>query len=234
MRRHWLPAVPVRGGRRAATARRCARGCSARTWWCSATRKAASACSTSAARTAAPRSPSAATRSAACAASTTAGSSTWRATSGDVLRARAAAPCCKAIRQKAYPAREGGGFVWVWMGAKEQMREFEPPAWAPRARASMAIVKMHAACNWAQVLEGSIDSAHSSSLHSTDMPAARASTAPRRRRPAGRAPRTTRRRACSSSRRATASATPRSASRSAIPTPISTCARRSSSRRSRC
>ena len=36
-----------------------------------------------------------------------------------------------------------------------------------------AIVKMHAACNWAQVLEGSIDSAHSSSLHSTDMPPAR-------------------------------------------------------------
>ena len=31
---------------------------------------------------------------------------------------------------------------------------------------------MHAACNWAQVLEGSIDSAHSSSLHSTEMPAA--------------------------------------------------------------
>jgi len=29
---------------------------------------------------------------------------------------------------------------------------------------------MHVACNWAQVLEGSIDSAHSSSLHSTVMP----------------------------------------------------------------
>src|SRR2546422_4844915 len=33
----------------------------------------------------------------------------------------------------------------------------------------ISIVKMHAACNWAQVLEGSIDSAHSSSLHSTNM-----------------------------------------------------------------
>jgi phthalate 4,5-dioxygenase oxygenase subunit len=31
---------------------------------------------------------------------------------------------------------------------------------------------MHAACNWAQVLEGAIDSAHSSSLHSTNMPTA--------------------------------------------------------------
>src|SRR5438045_1544451 len=35
-----------------------------------------------------------------------------------------------------------------------------------------AIVKMWADCNWAQVLEGSIDSAHSSTLHSTNMPAA--------------------------------------------------------------
>ena len=70
-----------------------------------------------------------------------------------------------------YPAREGGGFVWAWMGAKERMREFEPPAWAPLPGIKYAVVKMHAACNWAQVLEGSIDSAHSSSLHSSNMPA---------------------------------------------------------------
>jgi phthalate 4,5-dioxygenase len=72
----------------------------------------------------------------------------------------------------AYPVREAGGFVWIWMGAKSQMREFEPPAWAPKPGMRYAIVKMHTACNWAQVLEGSIDSAHSSSLHSTNMPAA--------------------------------------------------------------
>jgi phthalate 4,5-dioxygenase oxygenase subunit len=75
-------------------------------------------------------------------------------------------------KTRAYPAREAGGFVWAWMGAAEQMREFEPPAWAPKPGIRYAIVKMHAACNWAQVLEGSIDSAHSSSLHSTNMPAA--------------------------------------------------------------
>ncbi len=77
----------------------------------------------------------------------------------------------KAVKQKAYPAREAGGFVWIWMGDKARMREFEPPAWAPKPDIKYAIVKMHAACNWAQVLEGSIDSAHSSSLHSTEMPA---------------------------------------------------------------
>src|SRR6185312_8438312 len=53
----------------------------------------------------------------------------------------------------------------------ETMRAFEPPAWAPTATTRISIVKMHTACNWAQVLEGSIDSAHSSSLHSTNMPA---------------------------------------------------------------
>src|SRR5258706_13436859 len=75
-------------------------------------------------------------------------------------------------KTRVYPAREAGGFVWIWMGPKDELREFEPPAWAPEAGISYAIVKMHVECNWAQVLEGSIDSAHSSSLHSTNMPSA--------------------------------------------------------------
>ena len=78
----------------------------------------------------------------------------------------------KSLKHKSYPAHEAGGFVWAWLGPKEEMREFQPPAWAPQPGINYAIVKMHAACNWAQVLEGSIDSAHSSSLHSTNMPAA--------------------------------------------------------------
>jgi phthalate 4,5-dioxygenase oxygenase subunit len=75
-------------------------------------------------------------------------------------------------KARTYPAREGGGFVWAWMGPREEMPEWDPPAWWPHPRTRIAIVKMHVACNWAQVLEGSIDSAHSSSLHSTNMPAA--------------------------------------------------------------
>ncbi|HZT51201.1 MAG TPA: Rieske 2Fe-2S domain-containing protein [Stellaceae bacterium] len=75
------------------------------------------------------------------------------------------------LKHKSYPVREGGGFVWVYMGPPEEMREFEPPAWAPSPTTRISIVKMHTACNWAQVLEGSIDSAHSSSLHSSNMPA---------------------------------------------------------------
>jgi len=76
------------------------------------------------------------------------------------------------LKHKAYPTREGGGFVWVWMGDAKAPRGFEPPAWAPTPTIRTSIVKIHAACNWAQVLEGSIDSAHSSTLHSTNMPPA--------------------------------------------------------------
>jgi phthalate 4,5-dioxygenase oxygenase subunit len=78
----------------------------------------------------------------------------------------------KNLKHKSYPVREAGGFVWVWMGPADRMRELEAPAWAPSATTKISIVKVHAACNWAQVLEGSIDSAHSSSLHSSNMPAA--------------------------------------------------------------
>ncbi|MDB5426902.1 MAG: MarR family transcriptional regulator [Phenylobacterium sp.] len=76
------------------------------------------------------------------------------------------------LKHRAYPTAEGGGFVWVWMGRAEEMRPFAMPAWAPTSTTRTSVVKMHAACNWAQVLEGSIDSAHSSSLHSTNMPTA--------------------------------------------------------------
>ena len=71
------------------------------------------------------------------------------------------------------------------------------------------------ACNWAQVLEGPIDSAHSSSLHSSDMSPARVDGAKATATP-GCGPRPTSRRASRCSRPATASATPRSASRSSI------------------
>lgn len=76
------------------------------------------------------------------------------------------------VKAKAHPVRESGGFVWVWLGDADAVRPFQPPAWAPREDVKISIVKIHAACNWAQVLEGSIDSAHSSSLHSTNMPTA--------------------------------------------------------------
>ena len=161
--------MPVRGSRRArrrAGARAPAGRGPGRV---SRQRRAGSACSTSIARTAARRSRWGATRNADCAACITAGRSTSKATSstGRPSRARRCSPRRSSTR--AYPCREAGGFVWVWMGPPDAMREFEPPAWAPSPDVRTSIVKMHVGCNWAQVLEGAIDSAHSSSLHSTDM-----------------------------------------------------------------
>jgi phthalate 4,5-dioxygenase len=77
------------------------------------------------------------------------------------------------VKHKAYPVREAGGFVWVYMGTAEQMPEFEPPPFAPTPEVNVSILKIHVKANWAQVMEGQIDSAHSSSLHSSDMVPAR-------------------------------------------------------------
>lgn len=80
------------------------------------------------------------------------------------------------VKQKAYPVKEWGGMVWAWFGAADQVPEFTPPAWAPNEQARVSIAKAIIPCNWAQILEGAIDSAHSSSLHSSDMVPARVAT----------------------------------------------------------
>jgi phthalate 4,5-dioxygenase oxygenase subunit len=73
------------------------------------------------------------------------------------------------VKQKAYPAREAGGFVWTYLGPRDEMPEFEPPAFAPTPNVRVSATKVRVKCNWAQIMEGQIDSAHSSSLHSSDM-----------------------------------------------------------------
>jgi phthalate 4,5-dioxygenase oxygenase subunit len=81
------------------------------------------------------------------------------------------------VKHKAYPVREAGGFVWTYMGAPEHMPAFEAPPWAPTEAAKVSIARWDLPCNWAQITEGQIDSAHSSTLHSSDMRPARVGTA---------------------------------------------------------
>jgi len=95
---------------------------------------------------------------------------------GNVLEmpSEPAASALKAkVKHKTYPSREAAGFVWTYMGPPEEIPEFEAPAFAPTPGTRASIVKVVVDANWAQVLEGAIDSAHSSSLHSTDMPPAK-------------------------------------------------------------
>ena len=89
----------------------------------------------------------------------------------------AASNFARKLRHTAYPTREAGGFVWAYLGPPETMPEFEPPAFAPTPDTRVAIVKIIVSCNWAQIMEGQIDSAHSSTLHSSDMLPAEVGTA---------------------------------------------------------
>ncbi|MDE0006461.1 MAG: Rieske 2Fe-2S domain-containing protein [Rhodospirillaceae bacterium] len=81
------------------------------------------------------------------------------------------------VRARAWPVVEWAGLVWAWLGESEAAPPFDPPAFAPRDDIAIAILKIRVPCNWAQIHEGQIDSAHSSSLHANDMVPARVTRA---------------------------------------------------------
>lgn len=81
------------------------------------------------------------------------------------------------VKHRAYPVTECGGFVWVYLGDAEQAPPFERPSFSPDDDTPVSILKIKVPANWAQIMEGQIDSAHSSSLHSSDMVPARVDSA---------------------------------------------------------
>ena len=81
------------------------------------------------------------------------------------------------VRARHYPVEEWGGFVWAWLGDIDSVRPFMPPSFAPTKQQRTSILKIRIPANWAQITEGQIDSAHSSSLHSSDMVPARVESA---------------------------------------------------------
>ena len=76
---------------------------------------------------------------------------------------------CDKVKHTAYPTHEWAGVVWTYMGDAASVPSFQPPSWAPAETTKVSIAKVIVPCNWAQILEGAIDSAHSSTLHSSDM-----------------------------------------------------------------
>jgi phenylpropionate dioxygenase-like ring-hydroxylating dioxygenase large terminal subunit len=70
------------------------------------------------------------------------------------------------VKLKAYPVREAGGVVWAYMGPAEKMGE--PPAfdWMDVPEDHRYASRWVQDCNYAQCVEGEIDSAHVSFLHS--------------------------------------------------------------------
>lgn len=70
------------------------------------------------------------------------------------------------VKLKAYPVREAGGVIWAYMGPAEKMGE--PPAfdWMGVPESHRYASRWVQDCNYAQCVEGEIDSAHVSFLHS--------------------------------------------------------------------
>lgn len=81
------------------------------------------------------------------------------------------------IRHIAYPVREAGGIVWTYMGPPGSEPQFPDFPWTHLPLENVSILKSRIECNWAQGLEGVIDSAHSNFLHSSDIvPSAKVAT----------------------------------------------------------
>jgi phthalate 4,5-dioxygenase oxygenase subunit len=69
------------------------------------------------------------------------------------------------VKLLAYPTREWGDIVWVFMGPKEKMPELPQLEMGLVPPGHRYVSKKWQDCNWAQSLEGGIDTAHFSFLH---------------------------------------------------------------------
>ena len=70
------------------------------------------------------------------------------------------------VRQRAYPCEERGGVIWTYMGPREQAPGLPQLEWNLLPEDQRFITMRHEACNFAQAIEGGIDSSHSGFLHS--------------------------------------------------------------------
>ena len=70
------------------------------------------------------------------------------------------------VKATAYPTREAGGMIWAYMGPAGLEPELQGFEFCSLPLENVEILKVRVDCNWAQVIEGVIDSSHSSYLHS--------------------------------------------------------------------
>ena len=70
------------------------------------------------------------------------------------------------IRTTAYPVRERGSLIWAYLGPREQMPERPELEWARVPNSHRVVSKRLQEANFAQGVEGGIDSSHVSFLHS--------------------------------------------------------------------
>lgn len=65
----------------------------------------------------------------------------------------------------AYPTREAGGVVWIYMGPKDKTPELPQLEWTELPADHIDMTRWLQCTNWLQGLEGEIDSSHVSFLH---------------------------------------------------------------------
>jgi phthalate 4,5-dioxygenase oxygenase subunit len=69
------------------------------------------------------------------------------------------------IKLLAYPTREWGDMIWVYMGPREKMPELPQLEFGLVPAAHRYVSKKWQDCNWVQSVEGALDTAHFSFLH---------------------------------------------------------------------
>jgi phenylpropionate dioxygenase-like ring-hydroxylating dioxygenase large terminal subunit len=69
------------------------------------------------------------------------------------------------IRATAYPVREAAGMVWAYLGPVDLQPPFPAFEWFDLPAENIGAFKVYGECNYAQMMEGAIDSAHAGVLH---------------------------------------------------------------------
>ena len=73
------------------------------------------------------------------------------------------------IKARAYPVREAGGLIWVYLGPAEKCPPFPQFPWFELA-ATQHVTAMHPVnANFVQVMEGLVDSSHVTILHANSL-----------------------------------------------------------------
>ena len=74
-------------------------------------------------------------------------------------------PYKEKIRLKAYPTREFGEVVWAWLGPPDRLPEVPQLEFGVLPPSHRFVSKKLQECNWAQCVEGGLDTSHFSFLH---------------------------------------------------------------------
>ena len=83
----------------------------------------------------------------------------------DLPNVPADSPYHRTVRLRSWPVREAGDILWAWLGPPEAMPEPPQLDMAMLPASHRFVSKKLQDCNWAQTIEGALDTSHFSFLH---------------------------------------------------------------------